>query len=99
MRYLRLVVVIAGVLGGVAGCLPSEGSGDGSSNGSGVSCDPTFGPEDACGGDVSGTYNLQSVCSDVDWEAWAQEQCPEATVSGVTYSGTGTLSEIGRAHV
>lgn len=59
-------------------------------NGGTVTCNPTFGASDACGGDPIGTWALNTAC--VDTDDFAIDECPAATIEVTAISTSGTLT-------
>jgi hypothetical protein len=57
-----------------------------------VSCNPSFGVADACGGAALGTWTYQSACSDQVPFADVVALCPAATVANVVRVASGTLT-------
>lgn len=58
----------------------------------GIRCSPDFGGDDACGGELSGTWRYVRACSDFDFEAALQQLCPTATVDAARIGVDGSLN-------
>ena len=56
-----------------------------------LTCEGDFSNAAACGGDPEGSWAIDSVCSDYDYQALIAKMCPDATVNSVDYDFSGTL--------
>lgn len=57
-----------------------------------VDCNPTFGTSDACGGELSGSWQYRRACTDFDAEAALRDACPGARVTRTQPGVSGSLS-------
>jgi hypothetical protein len=58
-------------------------------------CNGGFGQANACGGELTGSYVLNDVCTDFDIQASLQQLCPTATATGFSIDAEGTLTFAG----
>jgi len=75
----------------------TTGTNNNTNTGNPQTCNGSFGAPEACGGDPTGTWTLDGICSDYDYESAIQQACANATVSDVTFLGSGTLVVAGNS--
>ncbi|RAL20415.1 hypothetical protein DL240_16555 [Lujinxingia litoralis] len=54
-------------------------------------CDASFGPDDACGGDIIGTWDFGNACTDFDLAGQLGQLCAGVTIESMDVQTDGTL--------
>lgn len=73
------------------GMADADADGAGGSDNFGLACSATFGEAEACGGDPSGSWILDEVCTESDLAEMLQQICATAEVGNVVFDAEGSL--------